>query len=331
MTERLSRFPFPFPDGWFRVAFGDELVPQSVRPLRYFGRDLVLAVFEDGTPQVYDAHCPHLGAHLGHGGIIQSGTLRCPFHGWRFARDGACVGIDYARRIPSSARLRAWPTRLRNGLVWIWHHAEGVEPAWEIPEVDVVGAPGWSALHHERFEVHTHNQEIAENTSDPAHFASVHGFSQPADPKISFDGPAYRSVSHFEARRSDGSRIPSSLDVAWYGLGMGVTRSTGSVEISFIGTGTPVDVDHVDYCFSFTVCEDEGFSLREGVGAAAMREAMRQVEQDIPIWENKRYVPRPVLCDGDGPIPRFREWARQFYSTSPWRKELARDDGTDGE
>ena len=43
-----SRFPFPVPNGWFRVGFADELVNPGVRPLRYFGKDLVLAVFEDG-------------------------------------------------------------------------------------------------------------------------------------------------------------------------------------------------------------------------------------------------------------------------------------------
>jgi 3-ketosteroid 9alpha-monooxygenase subunit A len=37
------------------------------------------------------------------------------------------------------------------------------------------------------------------------------------------------------------------------------------------------------------------------------------LEEDLVIWENKRYVPRPVLCDGDGPIGRFRRWASQFY------------------
>ena len=93
-----------------------------------------------------------------------------------------------------------------------------------------------------------------------------------------------------------------------------MTRSTGSLEIAFLGTGTPVDESEVDYCFSFTVCEAKGFALDEGAGKAAIDEAMRQVRQDIPIWENKRYWPRPQLCDGDGPIPRFREWARQFYS-----------------
>ena len=33
---------------------------------------------------------------------------------------------------------------------------------------------------------------------------------------------------------------------------------------------------------------------------------IKQVEEDIPIWENKCYRSEPIfLCDGDGPIHNF--------------------------
>lgn len=37
------------------------------------------------------------------------------------------------------------------------------------------------------------------------------------------------------------------------------------------------------------------------------------VSQDIPIWENKVYRPRPVLTRSERPIVEHRRWARQFY------------------
>ena len=37
------------------------------------------------------------------------------------------------------------------------------------------------------------------------------------------------------------------------------------------------------------------------------------VEQDFPIWENKTYLERPRLCEGDGPVGDYRRWAAQFY------------------
>ena len=39
-----------------------------------------------------------------------------------------------------------------------------------------------------------------------------------------------------------------------------------------------------------------------------------QVEQDIPIWENKIYLENALLCDGDGPIAKYRKWFTQFYA-----------------
>lgn len=36
-------------------------------------------------------------------------------------------------------------------------------------------------------------------------------------------------------------------------------------------------------------------------------------EPDFRIWENKIHRTRPLLCEEDGPIARFRSWAAQFY------------------
>ena len=35
--------------------------------------------------------------------------------------------------------------------------------------------------------------------------------------------------------------------------------------------------------------------------------------QDFPIWVNKRYLAQPALAKGDGPVGKYRRWARQFY------------------
>jgi len=31
------------------------------------------------------------------------------------------------------------------------------------------------------------------------------------------------------------------------------------------------------------------------------------------VWDNKKYRPKPLLCDGDGPILAWRKYFRQFY------------------
>ena len=32
----------------------------------------------------------------------------------------------------------------------------------------------------------------------------------------------------------------------------------------------------------------------------------------MAIWENKIYIPDPVVCDGDGPLHKLRKWYGQF-------------------
>jgi hypothetical protein len=55
------------------------------------------------------------------------------------------------------------------------------------------------------------------------------------------------------------------------------------------------------------------------VANAFVAEIARQYAQDIPIWENKRYLERPLLCDGDGPILELRRYFAQFYPASDSR------------
>ena len=66
----FQRFPMPIPFGWFFVHYSDDLKIGDVKTLRYFGQDLVLFRNEGGAAGMLDAYCPHLGAHLGHGGQV---------------------------------------------------------------------------------------------------------------------------------------------------------------------------------------------------------------------------------------------------------------------
>ena len=112
--EGKPRFPFPrYPNGWFQVAYSDEVTPGTVVPLKYFGADLVLFRTQTGEAHVLDAHCPHVGAHLGHGGCVKGESIQCPFHAWRFDGQGQCVAVPYARKIPPERSCVVSSTRSR--------------------------------------------------------------------------------------------------------------------------------------------------------------------------------------------------------------------------
>jgi len=306
-------FPFPMPNGWFQVGYSEDLPPGSVRPLHYFERELVLFRTASGEPALLDAFCPHLGAHLGEGGRVEGESLRCPFHAWEFDARGACTRVPYASRIPAKARVGAWPLRERGGILWAFHHAEGAAPTWEVPAVPEAEDPSWSA--YERFEwtIRTTPQEIGENGVDRAHFKFVHGTPTVPQSEAAFEGHVRRAAQHVTYTTPRGP-VEGTISVENHGLGFTLTRFTGLAETVLVLSHTPIDRERVHTRFSFTQPKVDGARPRGGVPAGVVREIVRQVQEDIPIWENKVYRAAPVLCDGDGPIGPYRAWARQFYS-----------------
>jgi 3-ketosteroid 9alpha-monooxygenase subunit A len=323
-----GRFPFPrYPNGWFQVAYTDELAPGAVMPLRYFGRDLVLFRGASGEAHVLDAHCPHMGAHLGHGGEVVGEHVRCPFHAWEFDGGGGCARIPYADKIPPRARLRSWPVREVAGLVMVWHHAGDEPPSWELPTVDEHGSEEWTAYEKRRWKIRTHNQEMAENAVDRAHFFYVHGVAEMPTTNAEVRGHVLHVVSQTKMTTPMG-KVGGSVESISHGFGFSTTRFRGIVETLLVTSVTPIDDEYVDTRFAFTVRKLPHKDVTKTVGRAFIAEIERQLEQDIPIWENKRYVSRPLLCDGDGPIGLYRRWARQFYGDPEPAAETPRAEAT---
>ena len=319
-----SGFPYtPFPNGWFRVVDSDELQPGTVRALEYFGKRLVVFRGEDGIAHVLDAYCAHLGAHLGVGGEVVGNTIKCPFHAWRYDGDGNCVEVPYARKIPPRAKVHAWTMCEKNGMILVWHHAEGKPPSFEIPDVPEWGSQEWSPPQRRSFKVRAHCQEMAENVVDDAHFKFVHQVRSMPQSTAEIDGHIFRVVSISKVGTPRGE-TEGRIEIASHGLGFGLTRFTGVVEMLVVISGAPIDEEYSETTLRFMVKKLANEEATRGVGKAFIAEIERQFGQDIPIWENKIHLTRPALCDGDGPIALLRKWARQFYSETPAEPALER-------
>ncbi|HTY18077.1 MAG TPA: Rieske 2Fe-2S domain-containing protein [Myxococcota bacterium] len=310
-----DRFPFPaFPNGWFRACYADELAPGDVRRLHRLGRELV--VFRDGSgrARVLDAYCPHLGAHLGVGGKVEGDALRCPFHGWLWDGEGHCVEIPYAKRIPPKARLRSWPVVERNGIVFLYHDADGRPPAYAIPELAEYGSPDWSPCEIRRWTVKSRWLDMNENAVDQVHFRYVHGTHTIPQTEVEQDGLVLRCRSRMKMGTPRGE-VMGGIDTDDYGPGFQTVRVSGIADTLMINTATPIDEETTDVSFAYSVKRSAG-DAHVGVGAALIRDLEKQMAQDIAIWENKRHHERPLLCDGDGPVGVYRRWMRQFFSES---------------
>jgi 3-ketosteroid 9alpha-monooxygenase subunit A len=324
IPARAGSSVFPgYPRGWFAVALSGELEPGVVKSLRYFGQDLVAYRTSDGTPVVLDAYCPHLGAHLGVGGAIVDDTIRCPFHAWRFDAGGRCVEVPYARTQPKRAAVRSWRTVERNGLVFVHYVPAGAlsdivaaEPEYDIPVVAACSDPSWLPWRHGQLTIRTHAREILENVVDYGHFAPVHK-NVPKDFENEFTGhrAIQRSTGHGMGEHAN---TTYSLTATYYGPGYQLTEMQSVVDTLLYNTHTMIDEEHVDLRF--------GVMIRPGSGEPRFTDAyvsayvdvlMNGFRQDARIWEHKRWRDRPVLCDGDGPIMKLREWYSQYYVAKP--------------
>jgi phthalate 4,5-dioxygenase len=137
-NELLTRVGQGTPTGdlvrqyWIPALFSHELPAPDSDPMRVrlLGEDLIAFRDSVGRVGVVANNCPHRGASLFFGRNEDSG-LRCVYHGWKFDVDGACVDMPNE---PAESDFRtkvkaiAYPTRERNGVVWVFMGQGGPPP-----------------------------------------------------------------------------------------------------------------------------------------------------------------------------------------------------------
>jgi 3-ketosteroid 9alpha-monooxygenase subunit A len=317
----MHDFP-PFPQGWFHVASSHEVTKNEIRSLRFLGRDLITFRDESNRARVFDAHCPHLGAHIGKGGTIANGRVTCPFHGWTFDGTGSCVAIPHCDRIPGAATLRAFAVSESQGQVFIWHGLRDAKPTFQPVQVPELGARGWtrpvSFRERLRGQVHYHT----ENLFDGVHFVTVHGLARPLEQEVVVRGPIARfnlSGGAFSYSKLPdplvrlGSRIEFSGHVTAFGPGMALTVFEHPLSAVLLITHTPIDAEFVQA--EITVAMR---NYVPGVASLANRYflswARETARRDWTIFSHRLrpHARLPVLSKNDAWVQDFRAWYAQF-------------------
>jgi nitrite reductase/ring-hydroxylating ferredoxin subunit len=323
----VSRFPFSaFPTGWYAVAFSRELARGAVATQRFAGREYVVFRGASGQAAMLEAHCPHMGAHLGFGGRVDGDAIRCPMHGFTFDREGTCVATGYGTKPPPTCRANSMPLVEHGGVVLAFHDPRGAGPSWQPPAPSF---DGFTRLCTSILRgVATHPQETTENSVDLGHFTAVHRYKdvEMLEP-VRTDG-AYLTTRYRMTRRPflPGTRpIAAEFTVHVHGLGYSLVDvdvpSHGLVTRHYV-LPTPTDGEHIDLriasCVRAVKAPLRWLPLRALewlVGRMVQKHYLADVTQDLAIWENKLYVHPPRLAEGDGPVGRYRTWTKQFYGS----------------
>jgi nitrite reductase/ring-hydroxylating ferredoxin subunit len=309
----------PYPNGWFAVALSEELDHGSLLNRTYFGKDLVILRDTSGCVAVLDAYCAHLGAHLGYGGVVGDGCIRCPFHGWEYSLDGVCIAMPYGGRIPPTAKVRSWPVAEQDEVILVWHDSEGSEPTWSMPTFH---DQTWSRPRTMTRTISSHPQEILENTVDGAHFRFVHEshMVRPTSP-AKIDGPTFAvDLASDPSAVVDSFQLDDSIELSGATMchGPGLAAAT----IGVPGTGaptlqrlyaTPIDGERIDLRGIVTVQVDDDPAASEAWADVIAPPVIENWDKDIPIWQHKIYRDRPVLNGSERMILAFRRWYTQFY------------------
>jgi phenylpropionate dioxygenase-like ring-hydroxylating dioxygenase large terminal subunit len=167
---------------WHAVARVDDIGAAPV-PVTLLDERLVLARL-DGEIQAFDDRCPHRGAALSVG-WIEDDCLVCPYHGWRYGADGACVRIPSLGEgapLPARATLVPRRTAVHLGLVWVALD----DPLFGLPEFPEFTDDGIHVVPCPPYDWDCHATRRLENFLDFAHFPWIHPgiLGDPAQPRV---------------------------------------------------------------------------------------------------------------------------------------------------
>ncbi len=176
-----------FAKGWYAILPSISL-PKKSKPLAIerFGLSLVLWRTENNHVTIFLDRCPHRGAQLSLGKIINN-CIECPFHGFRFDREGKCVlAPEFDKAIPG-LELTQFIAHESCNMIWMYW-GDQVQP-FDYPVLEKTHN-FFSGYYSDIKKVwHSHITYCIENQLDYTHLRFVHhntigrGFSMPVDPK----------------------------------------------------------------------------------------------------------------------------------------------------
>lgn len=305
-TNAVSERPYL---GWHLCAFIDDLTG-DVSAVD-IGTHRLMAVRDDAGVRVFDATCPHRGAHLGHGARMRGGDqVECPFHG-RLIRLGVGSEIDACAVVEHQAILagEALFVRLDGG-----------------PDLGFASALSDVLRTHTvksgfRLEIPVEGSIVIENAFDADHFTSVHDVTDVAEMKP-FLGPSGEFVVD--------STLNTPGSAAWEGLAPGESFYSfyaRAFSPSLVLTRVGPD-ERAPYFFTGTTPTSNGCVARVAVAiperedgreqspfyvAGLVAGSMEAFRFDTPVWKHlaRGFVPR-YDEERDRAVIAFREFVDGF-------------------
>jgi nitrite reductase/ring-hydroxylating ferredoxin subunit len=292
-----------FHQSWFPVALAHEIAADKPLGIDFLGTRVIVYRDAAGEAIVQSAWCPHLGADLSLGQMIE-GQIRCPYHHWRFDRTGMCTHIPTGDKIPPGAQIFTFPTAEAWGLVWAFN---GREPLFAPP-----GIPG---VAESDLAIETRARAIrplppwvaTSNGVDFQHLRTLHGLQTSTPDMIEIGDYAIEYRIETEHYMQHG-RITGTNVFAQH------LRREG-MDTFMLFCGAPIDRQH-SRGFSMVGIYKGGESVAEQHRVAAQLEGVRSfveklLAEDDPVLNTMRFK-AGVLVASDRHLARYFKYVAEF-------------------
>ncbi|CAG0899027.1 unnamed protein product [Darwinula stevensoni] len=260
--------------------------------------------------------------------------------------DLPCGGVRSIQALaPTFAKVKTHLVKEAIGYIWIWFHAEGEEPTYEIPRLSEIHEQNWKYSGRTEHYVNVHIQEIPENGPDVAHLSVVHRPAIAMGTDLRKAGSylwnaihhtwnatwaplphpkghiAHIDLTHKLSFFEKFYTLTANANIDQVGPSLVIMRLSGAAigELLIVQVVTPVGP--LMQRFIHRV-----YSSRTWTAPLAKLslfiEALN-VERDLMVWNNKRFEKNPALLKEERPIRDFRRWYSQFYSENSPKFEFA--------
>jgi len=304
--QQVNRLPVDDPgfhQSWFPVARARELGSGAVLGVDFLGTRVAVYRGPTGKPVVQSAWCPHLGADLSIGEIV-NGQIRCAYHHWRFDDAGICADIPTGGKIPRGARIFTYPSAEAWGLVWGFN---GERPLFDVPRIPGIEERELAFEPHLRGVRPVPHLVPTSNGVDFQHLRTLHNLPTRAPEAIEvFD---YSIEYHIETASYRQLGLITGTNVFAQYL-----RRAG-VDSFMLFAGAPIDQQRTRSFFVVGVRRDGDGDLRLQIdGLRSFVEKL--LAEDEPILNTMRFK-QGVMVASDRHLSRYFKYVSEFPKYGP--------------
>ena len=284
-----------FHRSWYPLCLARELAAGKVIGRDFLGTRVVGYRDQAGRPVVQSAWCPHLGADLSVGRIVD-GRLRCAYHHWSFDGTGACAHIPTGDKIPSAARIFTYPAEEKWGLIWAFN---GERADFPVPRIPGAEPDSIDYQANERGERPWETWVAVSNGVDFQHLRTLHGLpaaSMPEQIEVEAGGIEFKVESPYHLQHG---RITGTNVFAQH-------LRMGGQDMFMLFSGAPIAPGRSSGFFVIGVPKGQGDRLPQ---VRSMVDKLN--EEDAPVLNTIRFR-RGLLTASDRHLARYFKYVEEF-------------------